>query len=132
VRILRLLGHPVLLEQHLPRRGLAEHRAFPLDRSAARYVLFLDDDVWLQPHVVAALSEPMRIRVDSPIFADPWDPSPTHAPDLQPLQRMYLPEPARRPNGARVLVAIAFVGFTLTLTAALARDRMRQVTERPS
>jgi hypothetical protein len=57
VRVLRLLGHPVLLERHLPRRGLAEHRAFLLERSAAGYVLFLDDDVWLEPQVVARLRE---------------------------------------------------------------------------
>ncbi|HEX6497633.1 MAG TPA: glycosyltransferase [Micromonosporaceae bacterium] len=52
VRVLRHRGHPVLLERHLPRRGLAEHRAFLLSRSRARYVLFLDDDVWLEPGAV--------------------------------------------------------------------------------
>ncbi len=61
VRILRHRGHPVLLGRHLPRRGLAEHRAHLLSRSAARYVLFLDDDVWLAPGAVprmlAAINE---------------------------------------------------------------------------
>jgi glycosyltransferase involved in cell wall biosynthesis len=52
VRILRHRGHPVLLRRHLPRRGLAEQRAFLLDQSRARYVLFLDDDVWLEPGAV--------------------------------------------------------------------------------
>jgi len=55
VRVLRHRGHPVLLERHLPRRGLAEQRAFLLGRSAARRVLFLDDDVWLEPDVIARL-----------------------------------------------------------------------------
>jgi Glycosyl transferase family 2 len=55
VRILRVFGHPVLLEHHLPRRGLAEQRAFVLSRSQARLVLFVDDDVWLAPDVLARL-----------------------------------------------------------------------------
>ncbi|WP_410810244.1 glycosyltransferase [Micromonospora sp. 067-2] len=49
VRALRHRGHPVLLTRRLPRRGLAEHRAYLLAASAARYVLTLDDDVWLEP-----------------------------------------------------------------------------------
>jgi Glycosyl transferase family 2 len=60
VRILRQRGHPVLLEQHLPRRGLAEQRAFLLSRSLARYVLFVDDDVWLEPDVVDRLLTAIR------------------------------------------------------------------------
>jgi GT2 family glycosyltransferase len=61
VRTLRHRGHPVLLTRRLPRRGLAEHRSFLLAASAARYVLFLDDDVWLEPgtlhRLVTALDE---------------------------------------------------------------------------
>lgn len=61
VRALRHRGHPVLLTRRLPRRGLAEHRAYLLDRSAARYVLCLDDDVWLEPgtlhRLVTAIGE---------------------------------------------------------------------------
>jgi hypothetical protein len=60
VRILRQRAHPVLLERHLPRRGLAEQRAFLLGRSGARYVLFLDDDVWLEPDVVDRLRRAIR------------------------------------------------------------------------
>jgi Glycosyl transferase family 2 len=55
VRILRHRGHPVLLCRHLPRRGMAEQRAFLLERSRARYVLSLDDDVWLEPDAVARM-----------------------------------------------------------------------------
>lgn len=55
VRILRHRRSPVLLERHLPRRGLAEQRAFLLDRSRARYVLYLDDDVWLEPGAMARM-----------------------------------------------------------------------------
>ncbi|WP_422753670.1 glycosyltransferase family 2 protein [Micromonospora sp. WMMD708] len=61
VRALRHRGHPVLLTRRLPRRGLAEHRAYLLDRSVARYVLCLDDDVWLEPgtldRLVTAIGE---------------------------------------------------------------------------
>ncbi|MER7455703.1 glycosyltransferase family A protein [Micromonospora sp. NPDC126480] len=55
VRALRHRGHPVLLTRRLPRRGLAEHRASLLAASAARYVLCLDDDVWLEPGTLCRL-----------------------------------------------------------------------------
>ncbi|MBY8871813.1 glycosyltransferase family 2 protein [Micromonospora sp. PLK6-60] len=55
VRALRHRGHPVLLTRRLPRRGLAEHRAYLLDASTARYVLCLDDDVWLEPGTLRRL-----------------------------------------------------------------------------
>lgn len=55
VRVLRHRGHPVLLTRRLPRRGLAEHRAYLLDQSLAGYVLYLDDDVWLEPGTVHRL-----------------------------------------------------------------------------
>jgi GT2 family glycosyltransferase len=55
VRALRHRGHHVLLTRRLPRRGLAEHRAYLLDQSIARYVLYLDDDVWLEPGTVDRL-----------------------------------------------------------------------------
>ncbi|MFY1673604.1 glycosyltransferase family 2 protein [Plantactinospora sp. WMMB334] len=60
VRVLRHRGHPVLLTRRLPRRGLAEHRAYLLDASAARYVLYLDDDVWLEPGTVDRLLTAIR------------------------------------------------------------------------
>jgi GT2 family glycosyltransferase len=57
LRVLLATGHPVQTCRHLPRRGLAEHRAALLARSTARYVLFLDDDVWLEPGAVGRLHE---------------------------------------------------------------------------
>lgn len=60
LRALRAGGHPVRLGRHLPRRGLAEHRAALLERSTARYALFLDDDVWLAPGAVGRLHEAVR------------------------------------------------------------------------
>ena len=42
---------------HPARHGVAEHRAALLARSTARYALFLDDDIWLEPGTVARLHE---------------------------------------------------------------------------
>ncbi len=55
IRLLRARGRPVELLRHLPRRGLAEHRQFLLDRASAPYALFLDDDVLCEPELLARL-----------------------------------------------------------------------------
>jgi GT2 family glycosyltransferase len=60
LRALRASGHPVRTVRHRPRRGLAEHRASLLARSSARYVLFLDDDIWLEPGTLARLHEAIQ------------------------------------------------------------------------
>lgn len=57
VRVLRAQGTEVELLQHLPRRGMAEHRQFLLDHARTDKVLFLDDDVWLEPGALARMSE---------------------------------------------------------------------------
>jgi GT2 family glycosyltransferase len=46
--------------RHLPRRGVAEHRAALLSRADAPYVLCLDDDVWLEPETIARLVSAIR------------------------------------------------------------------------
>lgn len=55
LRVLRHQGREVQVTRHLPRRGLAEHRAFLLSQARTDYVLFLDDDVWLEPAALARL-----------------------------------------------------------------------------
>ncbi|WP_214411539.1 glycosyltransferase family 2 protein [Sphaerisporangium fuscum] len=55
VRILRHRDRPVEVLRHVPPRGLAEQRQFLLDQAARRYVLYLDDDVWLEPDAVEVL-----------------------------------------------------------------------------
>jgi GT2 family glycosyltransferase len=60
IRVLRTSARPVHAARHLPRRGLAEHRAALLARAAAPYVLFLDDDVWLEPGALARLRAAIR------------------------------------------------------------------------
>ena len=60
VRALRRRGTDVELLQNLPRRGIAEQRAFLLSRSTADAVLYLDDDVWLEPGVLERLYRALR------------------------------------------------------------------------
>jgi hypothetical protein len=60
IRVLRHRGVPVELHRHLPRRGIAEQRAFLLSCARADAVLFVDDDVWLEPGVLARLHTALR------------------------------------------------------------------------
>lgn len=54
VRLLEAQGRRVRLRRH-PRRGIAEHRQFLFEQASAPLVLFLDDDVWLEPGALALL-----------------------------------------------------------------------------
>ena len=68
VRVLRASGHPVTTVRHTRRHGIAEHRAALLTRSSARYAMFLDDDVWLEPGTVAqALAGVPEITLDASV-----------------------------------------------------------------
>ena len=60
VRVLEAQGRPVTLLTHPERRGLAEHRQFLLDHAHADAVLFLDDDVWLEPGSVQRMLDALR------------------------------------------------------------------------
>jgi GT2 family glycosyltransferase len=60
VRVLEAQGRPVRLERHLPRRGLAEHRDYLLGLARAPFVLFLDNDVWLEPGTLRRMTEALR------------------------------------------------------------------------
>jgi len=55
IRQLERCSTAATLVRHLPRRGLAEHRDFLLRSSDAPYVLFLDDDNWLEPATLQRL-----------------------------------------------------------------------------
>lgn len=55
LRYLEATGIPVQSHRHLPRRGMAEQRAFLLSKVAAPYCLFLDDDVILESDLIARL-----------------------------------------------------------------------------
>jgi GT2 family glycosyltransferase len=60
VRVLEAQGHRVQLERHLPRRGLAEHRDYLLGLASAPFVLFLDNDVWLEPGSLVRMSRALE------------------------------------------------------------------------
>jgi GT2 family glycosyltransferase len=55
LRLLAARGRGVETHRHLPRRGLAEQRQFLLDQAAARFALFLDDDVLCDPDLLERL-----------------------------------------------------------------------------
>jgi GT2 family glycosyltransferase len=55
LRYLRATGRAVDTFHHLPRRGMAEQRAFLLAQARAPYCLFVDDDVILEPDLVERL-----------------------------------------------------------------------------
>jgi GT2 family glycosyltransferase len=55
LRYLRARGIEVEVRRHLPRRGMAEQRAFLLSQASAPCCLYLDDDVILEPGLVARL-----------------------------------------------------------------------------
>lgn len=55
IRVLRSHGQDGVLLRHLPRRGMAEQREFLLSQVKARYSLFLDDDLILEPYVIENL-----------------------------------------------------------------------------
>jgi GT2 family glycosyltransferase len=61
IRVLQAQGRPVTMLQHRPRRGLAEHRQFLLDQATSEAVLFLDDDVWVEPGTLARLTEALDV-----------------------------------------------------------------------
>jgi GT2 family glycosyltransferase len=55
VRVLEAEGRVVDVLRRTERRGLAEQRQFLLDHATAPHVLFLDDDVWLEPGALARM-----------------------------------------------------------------------------
>jgi GT2 family glycosyltransferase len=56
-RVLEVQGRQPRLVRHRPRRGIAEHRDFLLGEATADAVLFLDDDVWLEPGALRRLHD---------------------------------------------------------------------------
>ena len=55
VRVLEAHGREVTILRHVARRGIAEQRQYLLDQASARYVLCLDDDIILEPDLLARL-----------------------------------------------------------------------------
>ena len=57
LRFMKHQGREVHTWRHLPRRGMAEQRAFLLSKATAPYCLFLDDDVILEKDLLERLHE---------------------------------------------------------------------------
>ena len=55
LRALAQQGRAVEVHRHLPRRGMAEQREFLLTRATAPYAVFVDDDLVLEPDLLARL-----------------------------------------------------------------------------
>lgn len=60
VRLLGNKGREVELLRNLPRRGMAQQRQFLLENAEAKYGLFLDDDLVLEPYVVHNMHQTLR------------------------------------------------------------------------
>lgn len=60
LRVLGARGRPARIVKHLPRRGMAEQRDFLLSQAKAPYVLFLDDDLVLEPDVLGRMHAALR------------------------------------------------------------------------
>jgi GT2 family glycosyltransferase len=55
IRIIEARGGTVKWFYRVPSQGIAEQRDFLLKQSTAKYVLYLDDDVWMEPQVLETL-----------------------------------------------------------------------------
>ncbi|HVL77027.1 MAG TPA: glycosyltransferase family A protein [Noviherbaspirillum sp.] len=62
LRVLRATGRQVETHRHLPRRGMAEQRAFLLAQATAARCLFLDDDVILENDAIARMAEMLEFE----------------------------------------------------------------------
>ncbi|OWW21401.1 glycosyltransferase family A protein [Noviherbaspirillum denitrificans] len=62
MRQMRATGIDVLALRHLPRRGMAEQRAFLLAQATARHCLYLDDDVLLENDMVERMHHAITMQ----------------------------------------------------------------------
>jgi GT2 family glycosyltransferase len=106
IRVLQAQGRPVEVLRHLPRRGLAEHRQFLLDQSSAELVLFLDDDVWLEPHCLERMVDAISTLDCGFVGSAPMgltfldDRRPHHQESFEPWEGPVVPERVRPDTSA--------------------------------
>lgn len=101
-RVLRAQGREVQFLRHLPRRGMAEQRQFLLEQATAEAVLFLDDDIWLEPGQLQRLFDALRTLGCGLVGAAPQglsylsDERPAQRSSFTPWEDEVLPESVRR------------------------------------
>ncbi|WP_233188972.1 glycosyltransferase [Subtercola sp. Z020] len=61
IRVLEAQGRPVRVLESGPPRGMAAQRQFLLEHAVAEFVLYLDDDVWLEPGQLVRLVDAIRV-----------------------------------------------------------------------
>lgn len=85
LRALRFHGHPLDLHHREERRGMAEQRAFLLEQARAPAVLFLDDDLLLEPWAVEQMHRVLREEECG--FVGSCVIGLSHAEDVRPLEQ---------------------------------------------
>jgi glycosyltransferase involved in cell wall biosynthesis len=60
VRMIEARGGTVEWHYRAPSKGIAEQRDWLLSQATAQYVLYLDDDVWMEPDVLERLVDSIR------------------------------------------------------------------------
>lgn len=85
LRMIEARGATVEWHYRAPSQGIAEQRDFLLGRSAAQYVLFLDDDVWMEPQVLQTLVE--TIQKEQCAFVGAFPNGLSYRDDIRPHQQ---------------------------------------------
>ena len=85
-RVIEARGGTVEWYNRLPRHGIAEQRDFLLRHATARYVLYLDDDVFMEPWVMQRLLEVLQTKGCG--FAGAFPAGLSHRDDVRPRQQV--------------------------------------------
>lgn len=71
VRVIEARGGTVEFHHRQQSQGIAEQRDYLLQKATAQYVLFLDDDVWMEPHVLGMMTATLEEQQCGFIGASP-------------------------------------------------------------
>jgi GT2 family glycosyltransferase len=106
LRVLHAQGRTTEIVRHLPHRGMAEQRQFLFECSSAPAVLYLDDDVWLEPGALETMHQALDdldcglvgMAVQGLSYLD--DPRPRERAVFRAWQGPVVPERVRRDSPA--------------------------------
>ncbi len=85
-RIIEARGGTVEWNYRVPSRGIAEQRDFLLGRATGKYVLYLDDDVFMEPWVLARLV--LVLEREKCGFVGAFPAGLSHRKDVRPAQQV--------------------------------------------